>query len=96
MTTDLKWLAGSSAAISAAFLGWMLAAQASVDERQDSNIQSVRDASDVVAERQEAQLTRFGEQQARIATLLAEVAATLKVIDERGTKAFLDSRNLKP
>ena len=75
-----RWLLGGLASAIVVASTLLLGAQAQVDAQQDSN-----------SARQEKVLQSIVEQQAETAAALREVTTTLKMIDDRGTRALGDA-----
>lgn len=86
MHPDTKWILGGIITVAAAMGGWIILAQARTDARQDTHIEQVMVESRADDNRQDGMIERVSQQQTETAAALREVATTLRMIDERGTK----------
>jgi type VI protein secretion system component VasK len=89
MNAETRWLFGGVSAAVIALVGWIVFAQAATDQRQDNRVGEVKAQSIKSDERQDQVLEKIAADQADTAASLVEVATTLRLIDERGTRAML-------
>jgi hypothetical protein len=92
MNPDQRWFFSGILGAVVALVGWILVAQAGIDNRQDGATAQVREESRLGDIRQDEVLERITVQQTETAAALREVAATLRQIDERGTQAAIRGR----
>ncbi len=88
-----RWVVGGIVGISISVLAGVVGFQSAVDAGQDEDIERVRMQAERVDDRHEEVFVGLATKQQETAAALREVAATLKSIDERGTQAYLRSRD---
>lgn len=88
-----RWVVGGIVGIAITVLGAIVGLQSAVDAGQDDDISLVRFQTERTDDKHEAVFLDLAVKQQETAVALREVAATLKSIDERGTHAYLRSKD---
>ncbi len=91
MNDQWRWIVGGIVAMVGTMLAFVLSLQASVDASQDAAISGVSVKSEQRDTRQDQLIDRTTQQQFETAAALREVARALDMIDERGTRAFIEA-----
>lgn len=92
MSENLRWIVGGLAATFVMVVGLLVSAQARVDAAQNASIRETREQAVQYDLRQDDLIARISDQQSETSATLRGIAETLRLIDERGTKAFLEQR----